>query len=329
MKTITRRSSAGFTLIEVMLSVGLLALLISGIFATQRGALSIARDVMDQQEKSMRINAFVELMRRSFEMAPGNSKVHLIVPRGGDGSDVYFKDYPLAFAWSGVSAGSKSVILRTERNTARQYSAVVLYLDEEAAKDYESGNLDEKAVDRKTGMPRVRRLQLMEGISSLVWSVIDDAQGGNASSPNRASSSSGVEEWLDEWPLDKTKRPSRVRFKLLMADGSEPLTLIFWIPTMVSPEQFANGGSGAPTPGGGGGGGAGPITIDPGGPGGGGGGGRGPGGGPGRGPGGGDGRGPGGGPGRGGDGGGPGRGGDGGGPPRGGFPGGGGGGRPR
>lgn len=316
MKTLSRRSSAGFTLIEVMLSVGLLALLISGIFATQRGALSIARDVMDQQEKSMRINAFVELMRRSFEMAPGNSKVHVIVPRGGDGSDVYFKDYPLAFAWSGVSAGSKSVILRTERNADRQYSSVVLYLDEEAAKDYESGNLDEKAVDRKTGMPRVRRLQLMEGISSLVWSVIDDAQAGSASSPNRAASASGVEEWLDEWPLDKTKRPSRVRFKLLMADGSEPLTLIFWIPTMVSPEQFANGGSGAPTPGGGGGGGAGPITIDPGGPGGGGG----------RGPGGGDGRGSGGGPGRGGDGGGPPKGGPGG--PPGGFPGGGGG-RPR
>lgn len=315
MKTISRRSSAGFTLIEVMLSVGLLALLISGIFATQRGALSIARDVMDQQEKSMRINAFVELMRRSFEMAPGNSKVHLIVPRGGDGSDVYFKDYPLAFAWSGVSAGSKSVILRTERNADRQYSAVVLYLDEEAAKDYEGGNLDEKAVDRKTGMPRVRRLQLMEGISSLVWSVIDDAQAGSASSPNRASSASGVEEWVDEWPLDKTKRPSRVRFKLLMADGSEPLTLIFWIPTMVSPEQFANGGSGAPTPGGG----LNPTPIDPGQP-----GGRGPGG---------DGRGPGGaGPGRG-DGGNPPRGGPGGpgpGGPGGGFPGGpGGGGRPR
>ncbi len=249
-------SQGGFTLLEVMLAVGLMSILIGGIFSVQRGALLISVDVTTSQEEAMRMSSFAELLRRNCEQAPGNSKVHLIIPRGGNGSsELYFKDYPLAFAWSGVSAGSKSVILRMEQNKARKFSAVVLYLDEEAAKDYENGSLDEKAVDRATGMPRVRRLELMDGIESMLWEVIDDTV---AATNNLGTDK---EEWFPEWPLDKTKRPSRIRFKLDMVDSSEPLALTFWIPSMVSPEQFANGGGGA---GGGGAGGGGGLTPQPG-----------------------------------------------------------------
>ncbi len=259
---------AGFTLLEVMLAVALMAILIGGIFGVQRGALAIARNVMEEQEEGMRMTSFAELVRRSFEQAPGNSKVHLIVPRGGNGSsEVYFKDYPLAFAWSGVSAGSKSVILRMERNKVRQYTAVVLYLDEEASQDYEKGSLDERSVDRATGLPRVRRLELMEGIQEMTWKVIDDTTA--PSSQAGSTSRNSEDDWVLEWPFDKTKRPTRVKFKLQMADSFEPLDLIFWIPSMVSPEQFANGGGGQAGSGGGGnpgGGGGNPgTTLPPGG----------------------------------------------------------------
>lgn len=234
---------AGFTLIEIMLSIGLLALLIGGVFSVQRGAMAISADVVEQQEKSMRVSSFTELMRRNLEEAPGNARVHLLLTRGG--SDVFIKDFPLAFGWSGVSAGSKSVILRTEPNAVRQFTAVVLYLNEEATQDYEQGNLNEGKIDRATGQPMVRRLELMDGIASLVWKVVDDSKA--PSVPGREN----PDEWVAEWPLDKAARPSRVRFNLTMADGSEPLDLIFWIPVTASPQQFANVGGGAPAPGGG------------------------------------------------------------------------------
>ena len=210
----------GFTLLEVMLAVALFALLVGGIFATQRGALIISQDITEQQEKSMRINSFVELLRRSFEQAPGNSRVNLVLPRGQEGvSEFYFKDYPLVFAWSGVSAGSKSVILRIEQNSARQFSAVVLYLDEEATQNYEGGNLNEKSVDRATNKPHVRRLELMDGIKSLTWSVIDDS---TLATNARKTGKEADDAWVEEWPLEKTARPSRVRFNLALADNSEP-----------------------------------------------------------------------------------------------------------
>ena len=235
--------SAGFTLLEVMLAVALFALLIGGIFATQRGAMIIAGNITESQEKSMRMNSFVELMRRSFEQAPGNSRVHLIMPRGqSDGSEIYFKDYPLVFSWSGISAGSKGVIFRTERNAERQLSAIVLYLDEEATKDYENGKLDEKSVDRATKKPHVRRLELMTGIKSLEWLVIDDS----TIASNSRSGKTADDAWVAEWPLEKTTRPSRVKFTIALADNSDPMTLIFWIPMTVNPQTFANGGTGAP-----------------------------------------------------------------------------------
>ena len=248
---VAMHSHGGFTLLEVMLAVGLMAILIGGIFSVQRGALLISADVTKSQEEAMRMGSFAELLRRNCEQAPGNSKMHLILPRGGNGgSELYFKDYPMAFAWSGVSAGSKSVILRVEQNKARKFSAVVLYLDEEAAKDYENGSLDERAVDRATGMPRVRRLELMDGIESMLWEVIDDTV---AATNNLGTDK---EEWFPDWPFDKTKRPTRIRFKLDLVDSSEPLALTFWVPSMVSPEQFANGGGGGAGGGGAGGGGA-------------------------------------------------------------------------
>lgn len=235
--------SAGFTLLEVMLAVALFALLIGGIFATQRGAMIIAANITESQEKSMRINSFVELMRRSFEQAPGNSRVHLLLPRGqSNTSEIYFKDYPLVFSWSGISAGSKGVIFRTERNAERQLSAVVLYLDEEATQDYENGKLDEKSTDHTTKKPHVRRLELMTGIKSLEWLVIDDS----TIARNSRSGKTADDAWVAEWPLDKTTRPSRVKFTIALADNSDPMTLIFWIPMTVNPKTFANGGTGTP-----------------------------------------------------------------------------------
>ncbi len=233
------RAAAGFTLLEVMLAVGLMGILIGGIFSVQRGALMITRNVMEQQEESMRMSSFAELMRRNFEQAPGNCRINLVLPRGGDGvSEVYFKDYPLAFAWSGISAGSKGVVLRLERNKARNFSAVILYLDDEAVKSYEAGSLNEREVNRETGKLRVQRLELMTGIKEMLWKVIDDTVATNSGAPD------GSEDWLTEWPLEKTKRPTRVRFYLTMVDSGDPLSLIFWVPSMVPPEQFANGSAG-------------------------------------------------------------------------------------
>ena len=101
----------------------------------------------------------------------------------------------------------------------------------------------EKSVDRATKKPHVRRLELMTSIKSLEWLVIDDS---TIASTARTAGKTADDAWVAEWPLDKTTRPSRVKFTIALADNSDPMTLIFWIPMTVNPQTFANGGTGAP-----------------------------------------------------------------------------------
>jgi len=301
------RSPRAFTLIEVLLGLALFGILTAGIFSVQRGAMEVSTEVTMRQGKTMRMHSFCELLRRNFEALPGNARVVLLPVGGGQSgySDVAFTNFPLAFTWPGITAGSHSVIFRTSRADAGiGIKASLLYLDEEQNADYEADKLDERKV--------LGKLNLMEGIMTLNWRFFNDA----------------TQQWETEWLRTQTARPSFVEMTLTYLDGMDPVRLVFWIPQMVSPESFtaagANGGGGAGA-GGGPPGGPGGLPPGPGGPGGPGAGGPPPGAG---GPGAGGGRPPGGGGGRGGRGGnggnGGGRGGNGGGGGRG--PGGGGGG---
>jgi len=101
------RSSKGFSLIEVLLGLALFGILTGGIFAVQRGAMEVSKEVTERQAKTMRTHSFCELLRRNFESLPGNAKV-VLLPTGGANSglsDVAFTEFPLAFTLHRVPAG--------------------------------------------------------------------------------------------------------------------------------------------------------------------------------------------------------------------------------
>jgi prepilin-type N-terminal cleavage/methylation domain-containing protein len=230
-----QRVLRGFTLVEVMLGMALVGLLTGAIFAVQRGALTVSTEIAEREAKTMRVHAFCELLRRTFEQAPGNSRVNLQA-YGGGGSDlteVAFTDYPLAFNWPGITAGSKTVIFRTERGASGLgQQASVLYLDEEQSQLWQQGQFEESKV--------LGRLTLLDGIAFLGWRFFNDT----------------TQEWELEWPLTTTRRPSFVEMTLQFIDGYDPVRLVFWIPTMANPQAFTTGlggggGAGAGVPGGG------------------------------------------------------------------------------
>ena len=239
----TARSRQGFTLIEVLLGLALFGILVGGIFSVQRGAMEVSREVTERQGKTMRMHSFCELLRRNFESLPGNAKVFLL-PTGGASSglsDVAFTNFPLAFTWPGVPAGSNSVIFRTARSDSGVgLAASLLYLDEEQAADYEANKLDERKV--------LAKLYLMEGIMTLDWKFFNDT----------------TQVWETEWPRTQATRPGLVEMIRTYIDGQDPVRLIFWIPQMADPATYTGGGANG---GGGGGGGGGGPPGGPGGPG--------------------------------------------------------------
>ncbi len=250
MKTTLTAARRAFTLIEILIGLALLGMLAGGIFAVQRGALEVSRRVVESETKTLQVHAFCELLRRNFEQMPGNARVNLQF-YGGAGSDlseIAFTDYPLAFTWPGVTAGAKTVIFRTERSVEGGIGlqAAILYLDEEQADAWSKGGFDETKI--------LGRITIMDHIANLRWRFLNDQ----------------TQEYEEEWPLTNTRRPTTVEMTLQFMDGTDPVQLIFWIPTMMSPQQFTSGFGGqagqpgAGQPGGQGGPGAGPGGGRPG-----------------------------------------------------------------
>jgi uncharacterized membrane protein YgcG len=238
-----RNGPAAFSIIEVVLGLALLSILIGGVFSVLRGAIIVTREILDGETRSLKVHSFCELLRRNFEQMPGNAKVNLQYWTG-DMSEVAFTDYPLAFTMPGVPSGSPTVLFRIERDASSLgVQAALLYLDEEQSENWQKGQLDESKL---VG----RRIALMGEIASLNWLFYNDQ----------------TQEYEKEWPLTKTQRPTFVQMSLAFMDGSDPVTLVFWIPTVASPQQFTSfgnqggagglpgGGGGGPPPGGGGGG---------------------------------------------------------------------------
>lgn len=232
---------------EIMLAVGLMGLLVGGIFSVQKGALQTSTAIAEKQAASMRLHSFCELVRHTFEQMPATARIQM-QPSGGVGSEmqeIAFKDYPLAFSWPGSKAGYQSVILRMERSrTGTGLQVVLLYLDKEQTEAYEQKQLDETKL--------AGRLTVYDGIRSLNWlfykgSILD-------------KSAEGQEEWNDR----QQGRPSFVDMYLELTDGTEPEQLIFWIPVVAQTQQGAGTIPGGGLPGGVPGGGA-PGAVPPGG----------------------------------------------------------------
>lgn len=215
----------GFTLLEVVLAMALIALLVGGIYGVARGAVQISSKVVRNQQRSMTVHSFLELCRRNFETMPGNAKIELI-SEGSVGqflTELVITDYPLAFTWTGVPAGSAEVIMKTEKETSGSIRVVLQYLNEEEAEDRENA-----LGSRDFGV----KLTLLNEVKLLQWRFWDPR----------------TEEWEVEW-VDNARRPSLVELNLEFYDAEEPLRSVFWIPTMADPEQLTQaipgGGAGA------------------------------------------------------------------------------------
>ncbi|MDA0812862.1 MAG: prepilin-type N-terminal cleavage/methylation domain-containing protein [Verrucomicrobia bacterium] len=224
----SRRYNEGFTLIEVVLGLALLALLIGGVFAVARGSLKVASEVTENQQYSMKIHSYLELLRRTFEGMPGNGQVLLrpLDARGSE-SEIAFIEYPLAFAWSGIPAGSKAIVLRTVTTPNGWLESRIFYLDEEQSAEY----INDKRLDESAP-----NLMIMDQMKMLQWRVYDQRN----------------EEWVTEWD-EQTARPSLIELNVQFLDGSNPVAVVFWIPTVVNPEEVVRAANtGAPGAGGGG-----------------------------------------------------------------------------
>ena len=226
-----KTAASGFTLLEVILGIMIASIVIYGIFKTAVGCLDLSNAVTVRQQKEMHLHSLLGVLRRNIEDIPGNAKISMEPPDETGGiSEIVLEDYPLAFSWAGVAAGSKRVLIISERDARGGNQISIRYLNAEEAQIHaEGGGLAE---DEGLG------IVLMDGLKNVWWRFYNQR---TADANQRAGDSDSVEEaWEEDW-VRPNERPSLVEMNIEFYDGSEPLRSVFWIPVVVNPETVVRG----------------------------------------------------------------------------------------
>ena len=216
----------GFTLLEVVLGLGLISLLIGGIYAIATASLQMSNSVVENQGREMHLHSFIQVLRRNIEGLPGNGKLSMEPPEGLGGyyeSELVLRDYPLAFSWASVAAGSTKVILTTEKAPLGGHQFRVRYLNEEEAEAHDSGSLG-----RDEGIDLV----LIDGIRAVQWLFYNQQ----------------TDEWEEDW-VRPNQRPSMVELQIAFYDDSAPIRTVFWTPVVADPAQIVQGATRTPNSG--------------------------------------------------------------------------------
>lgn len=157
------RQTGGFTLLEMALTMLIVAILMTAIFAVVGGTTQLADSMERGQDRDGQRHAFSQFCERTFRALPGNGLVRLRVKQSGNHylSELALKNAPSVF--SGVGGGAVT-ILSTEEQADGYVRVVLTSLTEEEATDADNGKLD------PTKSPRI---VLLENVAKCEWKIYE------------------------------------------------------------------------------------------------------------------------------------------------------------
>ncbi|MBI4024411.1 MAG: prepilin-type N-terminal cleavage/methylation domain-containing protein [Verrucomicrobia bacterium] len=201
-----RPHPGGFTLLEVMLAVALLALLAGGLFAIVSGTMASAAELHQRQNRQQQVEGLVALCQRTFRTLPSSASL-----QGGvrEESGVYLPEVilrqaPAAFSWGDPSVALPTAVLRARPQVGGLFGLGLL-------REHDSSGVESSSESERP----VRWLMLLSDIRKLEWRFYD----------------SRTATWMEEWN-DHALRPSLVELTLTLAGELSPVRFIFWLPPL-------------------------------------------------------------------------------------------------
>jgi prepilin-type N-terminal cleavage/methylation domain-containing protein len=230
------RHAGGFTLLEVVVAIGLMAIVAGMVFGIARSSLALGNRIVETQNEEMEHQAFFDLLGRRFSSLPGNTRMELLSQDSGAHylSDLTLQNVPLAFTWGGEDRVAKAVRLSTVKRRSGFLDIVLSYYELEILEGSES-QLGESSLAQKTPFAEI---VLLTDVAYFEWRALDGR----------------TLEWQYDWEV-----PGRLplQLELVMSIGAkgEEIRHVFWIPPKQNPEvvmrQYQMGGAGGVGPGGG------------------------------------------------------------------------------
>jgi len=207
-----------FTLIEVVVSMGILALLAASVYAIVRSAINASQAAMDQQLQLRRVDAFLRVTRDAFLNLPAEATLTYAIEKGSGGQPEQRLTIAKARGLFGIpSLGGGSLVLAARPRSDGTRTITMLRIPPNAQP------LDVEHAMSAPGIP------LLPGVIKPRWSFFSD---GN---------------WAEEW-TDDSHRPSLVRLQFEMNELPDPVDAIFFLPDVEAPPPPAPNVTSSPTP---------------------------------------------------------------------------------
>ena len=234
----------GFTLLELVLALLLIALLVGMVFATARTSLVLGNTVVTTQNEEMLHQAFFDFLENRFSSLPGNTRLELEVTDSGSHylSELTLQDVPLSFNWGGEQRTPKAIRLSTVKRRSGYLDIVLSFYENEIIEPESADASGAGFSSTITDEEPFAEIILLSDVAFFEWRVLDGR----------------TLEYQYDWDL-----PGRLPLQLELicafgASGGE-IRHIFWIPPRQNPEVFmrqlsqnagaGNPGEGTETPG--------------------------------------------------------------------------------
>lgn len=200
-----RRQRRGILLLEVMIAMGLLAMLVGMIVGIGRSSLQLSNAVIETRLENSEKMAFISMMRRIFAEMPGDGEFNLQIEDNGRHilSTLTFRNVPAAFNWGGELVGAEAFQIVTAPRRDAYLDIVLKVYDEEVLTPTGAGYLDVEPVLEVT---------LLEGVNGMEWTALDR----NRNEPE--------EEWFP-----KNRRPMHVNLWAVFEPEGRVVNHTFWI----------------------------------------------------------------------------------------------------
>jgi prepilin-type N-terminal cleavage/methylation domain-containing protein len=216
-----RFRSEAFTLLEVILSMAILALLAASVYAITSSSITAARTAMDQQLVMRRLDAFLRVTRSAFLNLPGQGTVALEIAKGIGGEAeprLILGKVQGLFGLPSLGGGSLMLAAKARADGTRTICMVRIPAG--------LGDRELEVAKNARGIPLLPKTRKPR------WSFM--------ANPN----SDGTPSWKEEW-LAGSPRPRMVRLQFELDDLPDPVEAIFYIPPVAAPQASPTP---APTP---------------------------------------------------------------------------------
>jgi prepilin-type N-terminal cleavage/methylation domain-containing protein len=228
----------GFTLIEVMLALGILVILVGGLAGITAASVRLGRNILEAQQDDSVRDGFERIIRENLSSIPQDSPFLLREEGTGGGQTVIFSKASGLFPVSGLPLVMDSVSMETRRG---RDGLLTLWLV------YYAGDLAQAIQDNAVDNEMLVQIPFKDGLEMLVWRVYDPT----------------TDQWTEVWE-ESGWRPHYLEMNYRFAGDPVDHRMVFWLPRLQTfPGAGGPGarGGAAPDndgPGGGGQGGVGP-----------------------------------------------------------------------